>query len=357
MKYNQILTAIVIVNATGIITGIAQFSSNNELSMPITQLQLLVIISPQYGHDNDILNSIQNYLLAVKNDLGWNGEIIILNNDISYQKTDGIIESYYEKYGVKACILVGEDIDTPLGGVYNDFVKPSVVPWSTIGGIESYDLYNNMVTSRVYKMEICISLIYPIFDTKYVDKKNQIISVFNRFTFNRNIKYDNKTLVFESSDMNVNSKKTYESLINYTVLNYFEDPDENSIRESFTKSYSMYVVHGHSSPEGTYINSINSQFFEAIYLRNINTPIFAADGCYTNGWKLNNDSNYKSQLFNNDNLRVMFLGLLTQNNCFQMDFIKNTIPELYNGATVAESMIGDTWFGDVVLYGDPTFHL
>ena len=91
MKYNQILTAIVIVNATGIITGIAQFSSNNELSMPITQLQLLVIISPQYGNDNDILNSIQNYLLAVKNDLGWNGEIIILNNDNSYQEIDNIM--------------------------------------------------------------------------------------------------------------------------------------------------------------------------------------------------------------------------------------------------------------------------
>ena len=355
MKYNQILAVIAIVNATGILTGIAGLSTNYEKSSQVNQLQLLVIISTQYGNDKDIYCSIQNYLYSVENDLGWRGEIVILNNNDNYQEIDNIIESYFEMYKIKACILVGEDIDTPIGGMYNDFVKPSVVPWSTM---ESYDLYDDMVVSKIYRINICISLIYPIFDTKYEDKKNQIVSVFNRFTSQRNIKYGNKTLVIESSDVNVNSKTTYQSLVNYTGLNYLEDPGEDSIEELFNEMYSMYIIHGHSSPAATCINSAESYFFKATSLSKINSPIFAADGCYTNGWKLNNNSNYKTQLFNNDDLQVMFLGLLTQNNeYFQTNFIENTIPEILDGKTVAEAMIGDLWLGDVVLYGDPTFHL
>lgn len=358
MKYNQIVTAIVIVNATGILTGIAGLSTNYETSFQLNQFQLLVIISPQYGNDKDIYCSIQNYLFAVEDDLGWNGKIVILNNYHNYQEIDDIIESYFEMYKIKACILVGEDINTPIGGKYNDFVKPSVVPWSTIGGVESYDLYNNTVISKPHRIDICISLIYPIFDTKFEDKKNQIATVFNRFALKRNIKYDNKTLVIESSDVNVNSKTTYQSLVNYTGLNYLEDPEEDLIEELSNEIYFTYIIHGHSSPAATCINSAESYFFKATFLTKINAPIFAADGCYTNGWKSHNNSNYKTQLFNNDNLHVMFLGLLTQNNEYlQANFIENTLPEIFNGKTVAEAMIGDLWLGDVILYGDPTFHL
>jgi len=358
MKYNQIVSAIVIVNVTGILTGIAQLSSDHEPSLPIDQLQLMVIISPQYGNDKDILGAVQNYLFSVDDDLGWKGKIIALKADENnYQKIDNIIELYYNIYKVKACILVGEDIDTPLAGTYNDFVKPSTVPWSTIGGFESYDLSYDMVVSRLYKINICISLVYPTFDTKFEEKKNQIISAFHKFTFNRNIKYDNKTLIFESSDINIKSKSTYQSLDYFTDLKYFENPVENLIKESYNQNYSMFAVHGHSSPAGTCINSINSYWFKPDYIKSIKSPIFAADGCYTNGWQINDNSNYKTQLFNSDNLQVMFLGLLTQNNdYFQTNFIENTMPELFKGGTVAESMIGDFWLGDVVIYGDPTFH-
>ena len=351
MKYNQIIAAIVIVNVTGILTGIAELSSD-QLSLPTDQIQLMVIISPQYGNDKDILHSIQNYLFAVDDDLGWKGKIIALKADENnYHKIDSIIESYYNIYSIKACILVGEDIDTPLAGTYNDFVKPSTVPWSTI---EPYTISDDLIVSKFYQIQICISLIYPTFDTKFEEKKNQIISAFHKFTFNRNIKYDNKTLVFESSDINTKSKTTYRSLQDFTDLKYFENPSESLIKESFNRNYSMFAVHGHSSPAGT---CVNSYWFKSDYVESINSPIFAADGCYTNGWQINDNSNYKTQLFTSDNLQVMFLGLLTQNNdYFQTNFIENTMPELFKGGTVAESMIGDFWLGDVVVYGDPTFH-
>lgn len=352
MKYNQIVAAIIIVNVTGILTGIAELSSDQP-SLSTDQLQLMVIISPQYGNDKYILDAVQNYLFSVDDDLGWKGKIIALKADENnYQKIDDIIELYYNKYSVKACILVGEDIDTPLAGKYKDFVKPSTVPWSTI---EPYNISDDLIVSKLYKIHICISLVYPIFDTKFEEKKNQIISAFQKFTRNRNIKYDNKTLVFESSDINTKSKNTYQSLVNITDLKYFENPSENLIKESFNQNYSMFVVHGHSSPAGT---CINSNWFKSDYVESIKSPIFAADGCYTNGWQINDNSNYKTQLFNSDSLQVMFLGLLTQNNdYFKTNFIENTMPELFNGKTVADSMIGDFWLGDVVVYGDPTFHL
>jgi hypothetical protein len=227
-----------------------------------------------------------------------------------------------------------------------------------IQAFKSYNLSDDLVVSSLYEIKICISLIYPTFDKKYEEKKNQIISVFNKFSQNKNIKYDNKTVIFESSNINKKSKATYQLLADYADLNYIQDPIENLIKESYKESYLMYIVHGHSSPAGTYVNSNNTFIFEAINLKSINAQIFAADGCYTNGWQLNDDSNYKNQLFNSNNLQVMFLGLLTQNSkYFHTNFIENTMPEILEGLTVAEAMIGDFSLGDVVLYGDPTFHL
>jgi len=41
----------------------------------------------------------------------------------------------------------------------------------------------------------------------------------------------------------------------------------------------------------------------------------------------------------------------------KVSFIENAVPELIDGATLAESMIGYVYVGDnAVVFGDPTFH-
>ena len=53
----------------------------------------------------------------------------------------------------------------------------------------------------------------------------------------------------------------------------------------------------------------------------------------------------------------MALGLLSQNGfSTPVSFIENVFPELLQGKTLAEAMIGDTCTGDTIIVGDPTFH-
>ena len=53
----------------------------------------------------------------------------------------------------------------------------------------------------------------------------------------------------------------------------------------------------------------------------------------------------------------MILGLLSQNGySYSISFIENALPELIQGKTLAESVIGDFYLGDFIIVGDPTFH-
>jgi hypothetical protein len=131
------------------------------------------------------------------------------------------------------------------------------------------------------------------------------------------------------------------------------------------KSYSMYYVHGHSNPAGTDI----SKWFSAENVDEVQAPIFAADGCYVGGWWSNQKDNnvldssvdgswYGSKIFSSESVQVMVCGLLSQNGfSYSVSFVENAVPDLLNGATLAESMIGDVFVGDnAVVFGDPTFH-
>ena len=131
----------------------------------------------------------------------------------------------------------------------------------------------------------------------------------------------------------------------------------------------MYYVHGHSNPAGTDINADEGGWFSAENVDVIDTPFFAADGCYVGGWWSNQlDNNildpsidgiwYGSKIFSNEHVQVMVLGLLSQNGfSYSVSFIENAVPELVDGATLAESMIGNVYVGDnAVVFGDPTFH-
>ncbi len=356
------------------------------------RLDMLVFISPQYRNNTQIKQAINEYIDAVKDDVGWATKIITITSDINdFRKIDEIIEDYYSKSGgrLKACIMVGEDMDTALtSDLPSAEESPSTAPWSTTGGENpagfyipgkedtyTIDLYagGDLVVSHEQMINIAISLIYPTHSLSYQMKSSQIISVFNKFSKNRSRLYPEDIRAFVSSQYITESPRVYEiyqTLKNYGNLYYKEEPTQLEINESLTKSYKMYSITGHSRP-GFTVLGVN-RFFYADYLNELNTPLFTAGGCHTAGWyadpNQNTDNNtldfsidkswYGSKIFVNPNLRAMILGFPEQpGGSGNYNFIMNAVPGLNAGKTLAESIINHYYFGnDLILYGDPTFH-
>jgi hypothetical protein len=151
---------------------------------------------------------------------------------------------------------------------------------------------------------------------------------------------------------------------------YQEDPTDEELQQSLSQSYIIYMVHGHSTPAGTDVSSRNhTGWFSADNLDRLQTSMFCADGCYTSGWWSNQSDNdkldpscdatwYGSKIFTSPYIKVMALGLLSQNGFrTPVNFIENALPKLLSGKTLAESMIGDCSIGDTIIVGDPTFHI
>jgi hypothetical protein len=62
-------------------------------------------------------------------------------------------------------------------------------------------------------------------------------------------------------------------------------------------------------------------------------------------------------MFTSTEIHVMALGMLSQNGYAQpVSFLENALPELLEGKTLAEAMLGDSCIGDTIIIGDPTFH-
>jgi hypothetical protein len=366
--------------ATILILGIYTLSASTKLSefdsysSTISKvfnkdLDMLIFLSPQYAGDEDIRLAIDSYISAVKADIDWNTKLIELDEELNnYTKIDIIIEEYYENYEIKACLIVGEDTDTALGGSSSYMNKPSTVPWQTVGGKDSYVLSDHGVVCKLHKIDIFISLLYPTSSLDFDSKKMHIISSFDKFSNNRKITFEEDLLVFESSDLNTNSKPIYNDIASLGNLVYKQDPTDSEIKKSLDSSYSMFFVHGHSNPSGTDVSSASNGWFSADLVDELNSPLFGADGCYVSGWWTNcpnqdtltpsiTSSWYGSKIFTSRHVRVMALGLLSQNglSC-KVSFIENALPDLSNGSTIAESVIGSFSLGDTIIFGDPTFH-
>jgi len=335
-----------------------------------THPDLLILLSPQYQNDSDIRQAIASYIAAVKNDLDWTSQIIPINKtENTYQHIDSIIENAYQNHPLKACIMVGEDLSTALGGDCDNLEQPSTLPWSTLGGNTTYETTEHGVICKPITLQICISLLYPTHNLSYELKKSSLIAAFHKFTSQRNTPAPETIRVFESSDLNANSKVLYQHLNKYTTMTYTEDATDQDIRTSLSTSYGAYFVHGHSNPAGTDVNSQkNTGWFSADNLESIHTPFFGADGCYAAGWWSNQHDNnkldssidvswYGSKIFTSSSIQVMALGMLSQNGfTTPVSFIENVMPELLSGKTLAEAMIGASSIGDTIIIGDPTFH-
>lgn len=335
-----------------------------------TNPDLLILLSPQYADDLDITTAIHAYQEAVQDDLGWNSTLLrIPEEQNTYQDIDDILENLSLNHQVKACIMVGEDLSTPLGGDSQYLEQPSSLPWSTLGGTTSYEITDHGVVCKPTTYHLCISLLYPTHSLPYDDKKAQLVFAFHKFTVQRHIDYPSTIKVMESSELNEGSQQLYQAIDTSMNLIYIEDASEQDLITSLTGTYSAYIVHGHSNPAGTDINrQKKTGWFTAENLDDLNTPFFGADGCYTAGWWSNSQDNdrldssidatwYGSKIFSSPSLQVMALGLLSQNGfSTPISFVENALPELLQGETLAEAMIGDTFIGDTIIIGDPTFH-
>jgi len=349
-----------------------------ESYAPADDVDMLIFVSPQYANDTEILQAIDNYTVAVKQDVNWSTQVICINPEFNdFKLIDNIIESYYDNYSIKACIMVGEDTDTALSADMDYMELPSIVPWCTTGGESSYTMDETGIKYETYQLDICISLIYPTSDQDYQTKKSQIISVFNKFS-HRHVYYNEDILVFIDSKMaQSNNNKTrhiYQSMGNYGNLYYKEDPTESELLSSLGGSYSMYYVDGHANPSGTNVNQQPpiGAAFQAYYLDQLDTPFFGASGCYVGGWWSNFTNNnrldpsiswqrlphYSSMIFTAPVLRVMVLGDIASSGwSYPTSFVEHAIPDLTSGKTLAESMIGYIYFADdQTVVGDPTFH-
>ncbi len=341
-----------------------------ENDAPENNPDLLVILSPQYNNDPEILTAIHTYITTVKNDLGWTSQIIpVQENQNTYQQIDTLIETNDQNHTVKACIMVGEDLNTALGGDTDYLEQPSTLPWATLGGTTAYESADQGIISKPTTIQICISLLYPPQHLTYEQKQASILFAFHKFTTQRHHTSLDPIQVYESSDLNTYSKPIYQQLGQHSPLEYIEDATLAQMTNSHTSPYTAVFIHGHSNPAGTDVNTDkNSGWFPAENLNTIQTPFFGADGCYVAGWwsdqKDNNELDgsigatwYAAKIFTSTTIQVMALGLLSQNGfSTPVSFIENAMPELLNGKTLAESMIGDSTIGDTIIIGDPTFH-
>ncbi len=348
----------------------AQHTTTTQPPALETHPDLLIILSPQYGQDTDIHTAIHTYQDAVRNDLGWNSSLIIIaQHQNTYHFIDQLIETTNTNHPLKACLMVGEDLSTPLAGDRDYLEQPSILPWATLGGTTAYQTSDHGIICSPTKIAICISLLYPTSDHSYEQKKSALLFAFQKFTSQRQITYPTTTCVLESSDLNTHSKTLYQQLNSSSSLFYTQDPTDAEIRTILTDRYAAFFVHGHSTPAGTDVNSQkNSGWFTAEHLDTLDTPLFGADGCYTAGWWSTQPENnhldpsitktwYGSKIFTSPHIQVMALGLLSQNGFPQpVSFIETVMPELLQGKTLAEAMIGDDTIGDTIIVGDPTFH-
>jgi hypothetical protein len=332
--------------------------------------QLLIILSPQYAHDPDIEKALHYYTTAVYNDLRWNSTILpITPQENEYQIIDTIIEQHDNPSNLKACLMVGEDLDTALASDTDYLEQPSVIPWATIGGPSSYEITPNGILCQPYIINICISLLYPTHALPYETKKADIITALTKFATERYASSNDGIHIFENSNLSASSKPLYTHLSCLAPCCYQEDPTNIDIQQSLAQSYSIYMVHGHSTPAGTDLSlQPYTGWFSADNLVHLQTPVFCADGCYTGGWWSDERDNnkldpscdatwYGSKIFTSPFIHVMVLGLLSQNGfSTPVSFIENALPKLLSGKTLAESMIGDYSIGDTIIVGDPTFH-
>lgn len=310
------------------------------------EYNLLILVSAQYNNDEEIQNAIALYQKAVFDDIQWHSKQIDLHaSQQTFSGIDNLIELEYNIHPFTACLIIGEDILLPVKGSYNDMVKPTIKPWATIS--------NNDVESI-----ISISLLQPMKDLDYQTKKNDILNMLHRFTYQRNMKQTNQVTILEASDINYYSEHSYINLTQKYNGMYIEDPSVHEVNQLIKDNHDLFIVHGHSNPSQTKISSGESLFFHASSVPLVKSSVLCIDGCYVSGWWSNASGHaqpYSSYLFETSNTHVMMLGLLSQSVDDEYQF-HQAMNRLLEYEILADVLYNTTIASELILLGDPTFH-
>jgi chemotaxis protein histidine kinase CheA len=365
------------------------------------RLDMLIFISPQYAADTQIQKAINEYINTVKNDVGWDTKIINITPEINdFIKIDKIIEDYYRKSGgrLKGAIMVGEDINTAVKAEAPGQESPSIAPWATNDDYTMIRVPETIVitddtdkTSEALKgwkvlgelkrVDVVISLLYPPHNLDYQTRAQQIRSVFEKFSENRNKIHTKETVIFVDPELK-SAKELHQTLLDllggHSEIYSKESPTKEEIEGTLNGEYMLYVTDGHGTPSAVQVSPPpNRSDFYAEYLSSLNTPLFLGGGCYTEGWWSSdyscsdwwcsgqldysiNENWFGAKIFTNPYLRVEVLGAPFQGGAEspQRNFIGMAISDLIQNKTLAESLKGDLlWNIDSsIIYGDLTFH-
>lgn len=328
---------------------------------PTMKNDLLIILSPAYTHDPEIIHQISKYAQTIYIDINWTSRLItLLPNQNTYPIIDNIIEHIHQTNQIKACLLIGDDLDLPIAGTYQHMEKPSIKPYATLGGNTSYHTQSGHIISTPYKTEIFISLLIPNPSDDHATKKQQIITTLESFITKRNTDKLKTTTVLESSALHTNPTTT----LNLTGIGeqttVYLDPTLQDIKTTVNQQHSLVYIHGHSDPSKTLLNHQKDTWFTVNHLKTLHTPVFLADGCYVNGQyttsKNQTTPSYSSILCENPEIQMMILGIISQTQHNHTTHIHHILSTLSQGTTIAESFLGHTTNGDIIFYGDPTFH-
>ena len=387
----------------------------SDLCKTKEKLDMLIFISPQYRNDIQIKQAINEYINAVEKDIGWKTKIITLTPDINdFRKIDEIIEEHYSKSGgeLKACIMVGEDINTALRAETSNREIPSVLPWATLesyamvrqnesighcieGLCKVFDISTGKIIEKfneqegrvlkygvtgpartlnaLRRLDILISLIYPTHELPYEIRAQQIRSVFEKFSKNRNKVYPKRSAIFlDKVRGGRGEEKDYQFLKEHNFkTDFLINLTPKEVQDRLDDKYALFSVHGHGTPSGISVSTYPPEItiFHSSYLNKLNTPLFLAGGCNVAGWWTNDFENndkldfsiniewFGSKIFVNPHLRVIVSQFPAQVDVNLRSFTEVILPGLMRGKTLAESSIGKTLrIDNMIIYGDPTFY-
>lgn len=272
---------------------------------------------------------------------------------------------------MKACLMVGEDMAENKNVFHtsvNKKCEQSRVPWCTFSGYSTVSSCDTKVISSQIKIDIPISLLYPNAYDAYTTKKTQLISVFAKFSENREMIYPDNVLAI-CDDQQIFYVPLENELPTLGNASVHIEPTQAEVDGYTLCDYKFFAASAHARPSFVDVNP-GIAHFRVDHAENLNTPFLHLDGCGTSHWwtELSNDCLYQKQyatlnwfghtIIDNPNLRVILSRFPTGGYDVPYGFIcSKCLERMNNGMTVAESMIGITSYGsDVSMFGDPTFH-
>lgn len=353
--------------------------------------ELLVFLSPQYSGSSQIIEAINEYQTAVKNDLNWDSRIILLDDQSNgIGEIRKVIRKSYRSGGIYAAFVIGEDTETLLSADASGQETPSIVPWAVLN--ENFSLWwresNKSVRIKVtptvrpdqldyffkehagsmtspHTPNVAVSLLYPTKTHSFTTKKDWIIDALSKFSENREMVYENDIHFFVNE--NTDSTAFVENCRGLGDVHYYTHPADSQkqseiVASLYGEELKLLGAFGHGNTgwaHGLTAHDVNQ----------IKTPFLAVSGCYTGGWRSNDlqgdnqfdppassDYWFGEQPLLHPTLRTVVAGVA-------MNFGSYGWKGLSRGQTIAESWLGtglkkppEIYIDGQIIYGDPTFH-